>query len=468
MKVLILLFLSLLNVIAWFTPNWEIGDAFFYLPIVSIITSIIFTVPKIKNGIIQVRVIHFLLLGILFFNFPWYITSLVDFNSIFEILLKMNIQIDSFLKSCILLGVSIPLLVAGYLTCSGNNIKIQAENDMRINLLPLALASLAMMGLSISMSGLTVGSLYIGVSSYYYILLVRIIALYGCAFVFNQFNNYKRYARVNICTYLLDAKIYLMILLVFIAYLLIGGDRGPVLVAILIPVFGYLLCNKMSLRFKNAVLLLLFVLLFFYVFNVIEQFRISDGGADFSFDSLRTLDETEVTLGGAQRCTCLAIDGIDKGVYPHTYGLLTCASIIKSIPFVGKKFLDFINFPGILMEGSAQLITIQYYGLNPTSGLGTTYLADMYIEFGIWGVVIISFIYGIMIKFIDLLCLRNKTFGFYLFTFICFFVAYSIYTGRATLFTFLINYFHAILIFAFLNFLLSIFNVKLIKRKHSN
>lgn len=453
MKILILFFISLLNIILWFVDIQSITEVSFYLPLFSIVISVIFLWPEIHNKRIEFKIIYFLLAGILFYNTPLYFKSIFNPNIVYEHLLYYGIKEIYFIKSNILLGISLPLIVAGYLTGLKKKLKpinMKKEQISNKEITVFSLLGFVFLILSIRNTGLTIGSTYIGVSSYYYVLLVRMIYLLGILMIYRKiFNN-----RINKSLIQKEDIIPLILFLLFVLYILIGGDRGPVFTILLILFFGFVASKGMAIKLKTTGVIILIAILFYSLFTFIEVLRLSD----FESPNIEALEsayyyyQTYETVSGLQlRTTALAIEGIQTNQYDHTYGMFTIQSLVKSIPFIGNNIIRaFIDDNSIFANGSARLLTIQNSGVNYTSGLGTTYLADLFIEFGLIGIIVFSFLYGILVGVFDNK-IKNKSFrGFVDFMLIAYFVAFSFYVGRSTIIGFLVYFIHSWFIYMFI------------------
>lgn len=434
----LLVVIAFVNLIAW---HWGIGmESFmFYLPMFAIIISIICIFPKIRNGHIEFKILYLFVAGILYFNIPWYLMSLFDDDFVYLLSSLFRVSVESFKKSCLLLGMSFPMIIAGYIMFQPHRKKSAKQYRRRyIPLKPFVVCCWIMLLLSFLVTGWKVGGLYMGASSYFYVMLVRFTIFTTCVVIYNSYFALNR----SVCQLLKVYWFYFVYLLLFALYLLVGGDRGPVLVVVLILLWGWFLNNSMQVKFKYMIVLVLGVSSLVYVFSMVEHLRLSDENLA---SSLSMLGEAEngISIVSSERCTCLAIEGIDNKLYPHTYGLLTFQQIISSIPFWGNKLLSIIDLPSMFIGGSAMMLSVQHYGANPVSGLGTTYLADLYIEFGVLGVLLFSFLLGITIKYVEYMSCNPQKWNIYSFSLMAFFVGYSIYTGRATWITFLANYIHA-------------------------
>lgn len=98
-----------------------------------------------------------------------------------------------------------------------------------------------------------------------------------------------------------------------------------------------------------------------------------------------------------------------------TYGLTMLSNILSPIPFLQSLFVNLTGIPDYIL-GSATFSTYLTLGPNPSLGLGTNLLGDVYLSFGLFGVIILFYFLGYFINY-----LRQKTFkGFYFQTIVYF------------------------------------------------
>lgn len=455
-----------MNLLLWRDKTIDIDTIYFWMPLVSIILSVAFVMPKIKNGKIEIKLLYFILLGLLYFNAPLYFLALLNKQELLFNLLQLNISETNFIKANFLLGISLPLIIAGYLSSYKIGYKVNHEiNTLRLSPIrrnPFLILFMIFFVLSLSVTGLAVGSTFIGISSYYYILLFRSTMIICALTLFNEliYTNSLRY--VNFKAIIKRNFLIFSCIFLFIVYVLIGGDRGPALVIILMLVFGYLLIQNMRINFTTLFFSLGLFFILSTLFTFIEVLRKNDVetlSISSIEQSLETYEDYEKIPGYTLKLTALAIEGIENEIYPHSYGLFFGQSLVKGIPFFGPLIIKNVlgeNF----FQGTADLLTIQHSGIGYETGLGTSYLADTYIEFGLIGIIIISFFYGILIKKFDAICQSKSFTNFSEFLLISVFLGYSVYTGRATLSEFLVNFIHTWIWYIIIRHFVTLFGYK--------
>lgn len=113
--------------------------------------------------------------------------------------------------------------------------------------------------------------------------------------------------------------------------------------------------------------------------------------------------------------------------HSYTFGISMLGCVLSPIPFAQKVFMSITGVPSYFLN-SPSFHTFLQFGVNPPLGLGTNIVGDVYLAFGLIGVVILFFFLG---RFI--VCIRSKMYkGNYIF-FIVYLVIASdaIYMCRA-------------------------------------
>ena len=448
---LFLALISFINLVLFLEPNIALEGKFLsYAPLFSILSAIVYILKGLVASQREFRIFYIVLIGILYFNTPMYFTYLLDENEGRYLVLKHGIDFIYFIKTNYLLGTSIPLLILGYeLKQKRVSHPIIIEKREIVSTKYLFICSTILLAYNVIKLGITFGGLFTSQNvDVFYILLIRSVSLTSCALFYNyRIENGKRnisflkYSAKNITT--------ITLLVFFIAYSTIGGDRGPAATIIIMLAIGYLSTREMIIKTSELFISIFACIILFNVFFAIEDLRATNYGESFSTETLMNYssEDSEMTsLGSSQKCTALAIQGIDDGIYPHSYGLFFLGGLLKSIPYIGNKIFEIIGIPSIIGEGSARLLTIQFYGEDSVTGLGTTYLAELYIEFGVFGIIIISILFGYLSRFLDKE-INNKNITFETYVLIMFFAGYAFYLGRGTLHTFLINYIHTLIFY---------------------
>lgn len=225
-----------------------------------------------------------------------------------------------------------------------------------------------------------------------------------CISMRNQTCNLRTYARGF-------SPIYYVCLATVLFLNLSLGDRGPLITYVCIYTFGYIIVSKRKIRFVKIIVTAFFLAVLMSIISVYRQ----DENKSFSnFKNYRnevTLKRESISpftaeLAGSTYPTLLAIESTPN-TYPHRYGIFSLNNILSAIPFFSAISKELgINSSILPYSHSSSFIT--WYGHNgdmTRSGLGSSTIADLYIDFGPIGVIVILLILGIVIR-----VLEKKTF----------------------------------------------------------
>lgn len=187
-------------------------------------------------------------------------------------------------------------------------------------------------------------------------------------------------------------KFFFLTLFVFSLILLYIGRRS----FFLFLVFPFIALYS---RLKQDITLRHFYLLFFvgiFVFWIVQNMRINVAIDFYSFNPAMLL--TDLTI--PSRAIYSAIEYVEEN--GHTYGESMLSGIIGLIPFIGSFFdANKIYSAGLLTE-----YTFNAMGKDISFGLGTTIFADVYLAWGVFGVILFLFVLGRIVSYIH--CRVNK------------------------------------------------------------
>jgi len=157
----------------------------------------------------------------------------------------------------------------------------------------------------------------------------------------------------------------------------------------------------------------------------------NSGGIENQYYPSSFINNTK-ELAISVRCLNLAVDYVEQHG-EHTYGLFAAQDVMLLLPTLKGTFISTFDVPRPLTS-AAQLLT--YYDLGPfaTWGVGTTCVADVYLDFGIYGVVFCFLLFGFLSRKLEVYIISNDEIGNYILLAIAFSVfAHSIYIPRSTI-----------------------------------
>ena len=379
-------------------------------------------------------------------------------NVIFEIApisfyLRTN-QYSNYTSKVLYLGLiaNSAFLVGNYMIVDGNipflpKLTLQAKkHDLRLWVLFCLLAFLLFI-INIDITAFLTGTDYIGSGavdreikkSVYYeqLLEVGIIVLFSIYIKTQAYNKIKSFRE-----YILGfPKLFLVVLCLYLILRLMSGDRGPVIYNIFILFYSYVMITKKKFKFLKVVSSLLVVALGITLLGFVRSLedgdtfleRVYTSYSKMQADEKRTRSVSPVSqeLAKSIACNFVAIHDIDKNVTDFKYGEYNIYNLIGSIP--GSRFLlsDIIGV-NLREKSSAEYLTISYSGRDYSYGLGSSAVAEAYLDFGVLGTFILFVIFGALYKKIDLNILAFRNTSIIQNIIILRFASYAIYTPRYT------------------------------------
>jgi oligosaccharide repeat unit polymerase len=182
--------------------------------------------------------------------------------------------------------------------------------------------------------------------------------------------------------------------MILIFLYVISGDRGE-LIYILGPI-GYVYASN-SKRFKNISTIKFFslILIFLFVIGFLRELRnesqsVFNISANQSFFSIIGIAMTNV--GSSGLLLPAAIDEVENNGYVN--GLFTLNAVLGAVPGLRGLLQETVNYGDDVFLESASLLTQRLYGQHSTTGSGTSSVADLYLDFGIWWLIIGHYLLG--------------------------------------------------------------------------
>lgn len=201
-----------------------------------------------------------------------------------------------------------------------------------------------------------------------------------------------------------------VLLIAYLGLRLVSGDRGPVIYTLLIYFYSYIYLTKKNIRLFYVLIMgasaaIIVSLIGIARSDLSNGFSDSFKGAASSYQEggrfgRKTILPPTEELANSFLCNEIAIDEIynkDKDFHYGTYQLSYFMNMIPFAPSFLRKTLK-IKEKDL---SSSNLITTSYLGDDPLYGLGTTSLADFFLDFGVWGVAIGFFVIGLLFVKVD-------------------------------------------------------------------
>lgn len=276
------------------------------------------------------------------------------------------------------------------------------------------------------------GTMVLYSSMFYQILLVLILSYTVCNSKILQFNRYRDYYRY------LGMPFHICILFYALFYIIIG-DRGPLIVCACVYVGAYLIAKRSSVKLTNLVLPFAISVSILFVIgetrNMGKDVNLSEKIGSV-YDDVSTSDSSILPVTDELASSVLTLHYSVEHVpdfHPHVYGVFTLRTIASWIPFSDRIISSFIKLDP-RYRSSAFFITWLIQGDKYTYGNGSSCNADLYLGFGVWGVLIGLFLWGIFLHYLESCAAWKTSINFwiiYLFT-----IGYAIYVNRSDLLVF--------------------------------
>lgn len=233
-----------------------------------------------------------------------------------------------------------------------------------------------------------------------------------------------------------------------IIFSLFVGDRGPVLM------FGLLYFGLYFIRWKRLKLiyLLLGIFVVSMIFSVLSKVRVkNETDASFTDRISTVLSSQEVNdnnfnakqiplsqtieLAFSGRCLNHVVSNVPSK-YNYGFGYFQMQQIIAGIPFMSKYYLRYLGNGERKYDGSSNFISYLIQGNYPTYGDGRNTSADLYLDFGVYGVVLGLFLFGFFVKKADTVLFDGGYVSVLFWLAILIYFAGAIYIGRSSLLIF--------------------------------
>lgn len=239
------------------------------------------------------------------------------------------------------------------------------------------------------------GSAAGGGISKYFALLFQVGLILSTGLII--YKNKEKYKGSLIKWFLGFDKLYLVIVAVYaVLFLLIGDRGGPLTLALTI----LLLIGSLVRKFKFYEVFII-TLLGGVVMTLIGLGRSEASGLDIfgagseKFEVSSGYDTTLELANSVRTVNATVAEVPDK--HDYFYGALWVTQLLSPIPFAQSIYMDIMDLEWFEIDSSGY-ITYLVLGKYPTWGLGTSLIADIYVNFGLPGIIFFMFLLGIFIK----------------------------------------------------------------------
>lgn len=384
----------------------------------------------------------FALLGLVIVQAQIYLDLVLNIASQFNYYIWINpaivnysAYISSIAVNCFLLGNSINFREI-------QKVKIRKEIIGVNFLIPLSFIVLAAYFSFLNKAYLFggYGTVNIGVEATYLALIFQIL-IYAYL-IQNTINIYFQGGVKTLREYVIKMKVsFLMLIIIYLISVILSGDRGPIFLYSLPYLTGYIFLTKFKINFIKASLGLLFATFFF---NFLGNIRSLDNSTSFQARAVESIvaadDKTETILGGTYelassiRTLHYAVDYVNQ-TGETMNGRFLFQQVANTIPFFNYFYSVIFKDMSYKTKGSASFFTWLEQGDNPSSGVGSSVVADFYIDTGLIGVIIGMIFFGGLMRYLDILLYSRGMASLFTMCLLFVYISVALYISRSELLT---------------------------------
>ena len=251
------------------------------------------------------------------------------------------------------------------------------------------------------------GSVEMGATATYVVLLFKVFIF---AVLIQNVRNMriKQYVPSSFLDYVRQQGYFLLVLIaIYLLSVMFSGDRGAIITFSIAYVSGYYFVSKKKLSLSRAGILFMAAAFFITILGITRSLdkemsfvdRVKESVTHSKFEEPSVLPQTS-ELAGSVRTLHAVVDFVPNA-HPHTYGRFQLQQLVSSIPF-SSGLLSFLpESEHYRFKSPASFATWIIQGDYPTSGEGTTSTADLYVEFGLFGVLFGMLLLGFFIRYAE-------------------------------------------------------------------
>jgi hypothetical protein len=257
------------------------------------------------------------------------------------------------------------------------------------------------------------GSVQMGATAMYTILLFQVVVF---AILIQNTRN-MRQSNIRPSTFFeyirLQGYFIFVLIVIYLLSVVFSGDRGPIITFSITYVAGYYFVSFKKLSLARLGILLIVAAFIIAFLGIARSFDKNLSFVDRMNESVRQrkLENPSIIpqtseLASSVRTLHTVVDYVPSS-HQHTWGRFMLQQLVSIIPF-SSGLLSFLPESGHLRFNSpASFVTWIIYGDSSSSGVGTSCIADLYLEFALVGVILGMFLFGLFIRFAEINFYRN-------------------------------------------------------------
>lgn len=220
-----------------------------------------------------------------------------------------------------------------------------------------------------------------------------------------SYNLKKQYIKVDLKQYFKIFKKPIFLCSIMIVLILMSGRRTEAIRYMLILMLSYMYIGNVRIKIKNFIIPCFGVTL---LLTIIAMMRV-ESGQTFSesletAQSLQTISPPTQELAFNISSLHIALSNVPSKI-PYLYGIPTLIGFTNIIPGLQPFIVSHLDMPDVMMN-STNLICYAAVGEIRYYTLGTSILADIYVNFGIYGIFLIPAAIGYFLRILE-----DKTFS---------------------------------------------------------
>lgn len=273
------------------------------------------------------------------------------------------------------------------------------------------------------------------------------------------YRNIKCQTTFSLLSYLKSFPlVFWVVFCLYVLLRLLSGDRGPVLYSLCLIFYSYLMVTRHKFKFVSAVGILFVASFFTTIIGFVRDGNLNKTFTERFENAIQqdskgkpSIIPATQELANSSNTIYIASKAMDDPKEEYALGKYSFYAIIGSVPgsssVLSKVF-------GVKMRDtmSSEFITIYDRGNQYGFGLGTSPMAEFFLEFDIWGCIIGFILTGWLFKFIDVeLFTANSNTPLWLIIFILKLSSVSIYIARSSVAGCISKALYIIIIFFVLN-----------------
>ena len=233
-------------------------------------------------------------------------------------------------------------------------------------------------------------------------LLLKIFIYLRIIYSFSYYSKYIHSKR-ELFTVIFSNKIFIIITMIYSFLFFVLGDRGPIMN------LGIVILGAYSIYFKNIKKRVFFPLIIFsaIIFTILGNGRTKNTnkrqGNILEYGLEKTLQDENSNMTNelalSIRILNRAIDVVPTQ-HDYLYGSTFLANLVGILPFGGITYKEISGLPK-KYRSSSYFFTYLGQGTNIKYGEGNEIIADLYVNFGIIGAIIIMFLFGYISSYLN-------------------------------------------------------------------